>query len=246
MFFGSIVRSNSSIYDLINGRYTYLNERLARHYGIEGVSGPEFRRVDFAEQQRAGVLTQGSILTLTSHPNRTSPVKRGQWVLTNLLGDAPPDPPPSVPMLEKTQAANPSLTLRQQMERHRADPGCAACHQVMDSIGFGFENFDPLGRWRDTDGGKPIDSSGVLPSGETFHGPNELISILNQRKAEFGRCLTEKMLTYALGRGVEWFDKCTVDAILKELEHDDRFATLILGIVNSAPFQMRRIQTASP
>lgn len=246
LFFGSIVRSNSSIYDLLAGRYTFLNERLSRHYGIEGVTGNDFRRFDFQQEKRAGVLTQGSILTFTSHPGRTSPVKRGEWVLTNLLGDAPPEPPPSVPMLEETQAANPNLTLRQQMERHRADPGCAACHKVMDAIGFGLENFDPVGRWRDADGMHSVDSKGTLPSGETFEGPMELVNVLHQRKAQFSRCLTEKMLTYALGRGVEWFDKCAVDDILAELEKDDRFSTLILGIVKSAPFQLRRAQDSLP
>jgi mono/diheme cytochrome c family protein len=246
LFFGSIVRSNSSIYELLNGQYTFLNERLARHYGIDGVSGPEFRRVNFTEARRAGVLTQGSILTLTSHPSRTSPVKRGEWVLTNLLGDAPPEPPPSVPTLEQTRAAHPALTLRQQMERHRRDPGCASCHQVMDAIGFGLENFDPVGRWRDQDGRQPIDSRGALPTGEVFDGPVELIAVLKRRKTEFGRCLTEKMLTYALGRGVEWYDKCAVDEILAQLARDDRFATLILGIVQSAPFQLRRVQGPQP
>jgi hypothetical protein len=234
------MRSNGSIYEFLNGRYTFLNERLARHYGIDGVKGLEFRRVNFTRERRAGVLTQGSILTLTSHPARTSPVKRGEWVLANLLGDAPPEPPPSVPTLEQTRTANPGLTVRQQMERHRADPGCATCHRVMDAIGFGLENFDPVGRWRDRDGKQPIDARGTLPSGETFNGPVELISLLDRRRADFRRCLTEKMLTYALGRGVEWFDKCAVDEIVTRLGKDDRFATLILGIIESAPFQLRR------
>lgn len=242
LFFRSIVRSNASIYELLNGRYTFLNERLARHYGIAGVKGPEFRRVDFKQERRAGVLTHASILTLTSHPARTSPVKRGEWVLTNLLGDAPPEPPPSVPTLEQTGAANPTLTLRQQMERHRADPSCASCHKAMDPIGFGLENFDPVGRWRENDGKQPIDAKGALPTGEVFDGPMDLISILNKRKVEFCRCLTEKMLTYALGRGMEWFDKCAVDDIVARLQKDDRFATMILAIVDSAPFQMRRVQ----
>ncbi len=243
LFFRSVVRSNGSIYELLNGRYTFLNERLAKHYGIKDVKGPEFRRVDFTQEQRAGVLTHGSILTLTSHPARTSPVKRGEWVLTNILGDAPPEPPPSVPNLEQTQAANPNMTLRQQMERHRADPACATCHKAMDAIGFGLENFDPVGRWREKDGKLPVDSNGALPTGEVFNGPLELVAILHKRKREFGRCLTEKLLTYDLGRGVEWFDKCAVDEVVRRLEKDDRFATLILGIVESAPFQMRRVQT---
>jgi hypothetical protein len=242
LFFGSIMRSNRSIYELLNGRYTFLNQRLARHYGINGISGPEFRRFEFSQEQRAGVVTQGSVLTLTSHPGRTSPVRRGEWVLANLLGDAPPAPPPAVPALEQTRAANPTMTLRQQMERHRADPNCASCHKVMDAIGFGLESFDPVGRWRDRDGARPIDSKGALPTGEVFNGPIELVAILNERKADFGRCLTERMLTYALGRGVEWYDKCAVDEIVSRLKEDDRFSTLILGIVNTAAFQLRRAQ----
>jgi hypothetical protein len=230
------------MYELLSGNYTFLNERLARHYGIDGVKGPEFRRVTLKDGRRTGLLTQGSILTLTSHPGRTSAVKRGEWVLTNLLGDAPPEPPPAVPALEQTRTANPNLTLRQQMERHRADPGCAACHKVMDAIGFGLENFDPIGRWRNRDGMQPIDAKGTLPTGETFDGPAELIALLQKRKADFGRCLTEKMLTFALGRGVEWYDKCAVEDILAQLNKDDRFETLILAIVNSTPFQMRREQ----
>jgi len=246
LFFGSVMRANRSIYELLNGRYTFLNQRLARHYGIKGISGPQFRRVDFIQERRAGVLTQGSVLTFTSHPGRTSPVKRGEWVLTNLLGDAPPDPPPAVPALEQTRAANPRMTLRQQMERHRADPQCATCHKVMDAIGFGLERFDPVGRWRDREGSHPIDSTGALPTGEVFDGPIELVAILNQRKTEFSRCLTEKMLTYALGRGVEWYDKCAVDEIVDQLKEDDRFSTLIVGIVNTAAFQMRRVQKPAP
>jgi hypothetical protein len=246
LFVQSVMLANGNIGEFLNGRYSFLNERLARHYGIDGVKGPEFRRVNFTKERRAGLLTQGSILTLTSHPARTSPVKRGEWVLTNFLGDAPPEPPPSIPALEKTQAANPGLTVRQQMERHRADPGCATCHKVMDVIGFGLENFDPVGRWRDRDGKQPIDAKGALPNGEVFDGPVELTSILSRRKAEFNRCLTEKMFTYALGRGVEWFDKRAMDEIVAKLGKDDRFNTLILGIIDSAPFQMRRVQEQLP
>lgn len=246
LFVRSVMRSNGSISEFLNGRYTFLNDRLARHYGIDGVKGSEFRRVNFTKERRAGLLTQGSILTLTSHPARTSPVKRGEWVLTNILGDAPPDPPPSVPTLEQTQKANPSLTVRQQMERHRANPACATCHKLMDVIGFGLENFDPVGRWRDRDGKQPIDAKGALPNGEVFDGPVELTSILGRRKTEFSRCLTEKMFTYALGRGVEWFDKRAVDEIVAKLGKDDRFNTLILGIVDSAPFQRRRVQEQLP
>ncbi len=240
LFFGSVVLSNRSIYDLLTGKYTFLNERLAKFYGIDGVTGEGFRKVDLKDYPRAGVMTQGSILTLTSYPNRTSPVKRGQWVLENLLGDAPPDPPPTAPSIEETQDANPNLSFREQLVLHRADPGCASCHVVMDEIGFGLQNFDAIGQWRDKEDGHPVDASGKLPTGETFVGPTELVTILSKRHTDFGKCLTEKLLTYALGRGVEYYDKCTVDQIMQNLEQNDQFSTLVLGIVNSAPFQSRR------
>jgi PAS domain-containing protein len=241
LFFGAIVRDDRSIYDLLDGRYTFLNQQLAELYGIDGVEGDEFQEVSLEGTNRAGVLTHGSILTLTSYPNRTSPVQRGQWVLENLLGDAPPEAPPVVPGLEETQEANPDLSFREQLELHRSDPGCASCHKLMDDLGFGLENFDAIGRWRTQDGEHPIDSSGILPTGEKFDGPLEMIGILRNRKEQFGRCLTEKLLTYALGRGVEYYDKCAVDQILHDLERDESFSALVLGIVRSAPFQMRKI-----
>ena len=241
LFFGSIVRDNRSVYDLLTARDTFVNERLARHYGLEGIEGEEFRRVELPEgQQRAGLLTHASILTLTSYPTRTSPVKRGQWVLENLLGDEPPEAPPVVPALDETQEANPNLSFREQLELHRADPGCASCHKLMDDIGFGLQNFDAIGRWRVQDGEFPVDANGTLPTGESFEGPLELIGILGQRREEFARCLAEKMLTYALGRGVEYYDKCTIDSILMRLADDDRFASLAVAIVTSEPFRMRR------
>lgn len=243
LFFDSIVRSNSSIYDLLDGKYTFLNERLAKYYDIPNVTGEEFRRVDLTGQPRAGVLTHGSILTLTSFPNRTSPVKRGEWVLSNLLGDAPPEAPPSVPAIDETASANPNLTFRQQLELHRADPGCASCHKEMDAIGFGMQNFDAIGRFRAMENNQPIDASGVLPSGEAFNGTLELLGVLRNQKSKFGRCLTEKMMTFALGRGVDWYDRCAIDSIMSDLERDDRMSTLILGIVNSGPFQARKLVT---
>ncbi|WP_437193996.1 DUF1592 domain-containing protein [Planctomicrobium sp. SH527] len=241
LFFDSVVRSNSSIYDLLDGKYTFLNERLAKYYEIPNVSGQEFRRVDLSGQPRAGVLTHGSILTLTSFPDRTSPVKRGEWVMSNLLGDAPPEAPPSVPALEETSTKNPNLTFRQKLELHRADPGCASCHKEMDAIGFGMQNFDAIGRFRELENKQPIDASGVLPSGESFNGSLELLGVLRKHKAKFGRCLTEKMMTFALGRGVEWFDRCAIDSIMSDLERDDRMSTLIFGIVTSGPFQARKL-----
>jgi hypothetical protein len=241
LFFGSVVRGDGSIYDLLNGKYTFLNERLAKFYGIDGITGENFQRVDLQGKNRAGVITQGSVLTLTSYPNRTSPVKRGEWVLSNILGTPPPDPPPVVPALDETQTANPDLSFRQQLLLHRADPGCAACHLTMDDIGFGLQNFDAIGRWRTKDGKHDIDSTGTLPSGEKFDGPDQLITILSQHREQFARCLTEKLMTFATGRGVEWYDRCAVDEVLRELDKNDRFSTLVLGIVNSAPFQSRRI-----
>jgi hypothetical protein len=241
LFFGSIVRDDRSILDLLDARYTFVNERLANLYGIEGVEGDEFRRVDLDVEGRAGLLTHASILTLTSYPTRTSPVKRGQWILENILDEAPPPPPPVVPSLEETQEAHPELTLREQLALHRDDPGCASCHVLMDDLGFGFENFDPIGQWRDSDGETELDTSGTLPTGETFEGPMELVSILRERKDQFAECLTEKLMIYALGRGLEYYDTCAVDDVLElAREREYRFSVLIEGIVLSDPFRVRR------
>ncbi len=240
LYFGSIVHENRSLYDLLDGRYSFLNERLAKLYGIENIKGEDFRRVEFKNSQRLGVLTHASILTLTSYPDRTSPVKRGQWVLENFLNDAPPNPPPTVPGIEETQSANPNLSFREQLEIHRKDPGCAACHVTMDEIGFGLENFDAIGRWRTQDGKFEVNASGTLPTGESFNGPEEMIAVLRSRKTQFGRCVAEKMLTYALGRGLEYYDRCAIDKIMIDLDSDDRFSVLVTGIIQSAPFQLRR------
>jgi hypothetical protein len=241
MFFEAVMRDDRSVLSFLDGDFTFVNERLARHYGMTGVAGEQFRRVSLAGTQRAGVLTQASVLTLTSNPTRTSPVKRGKWIMENILGTPPPEPPADVPLLEDTQKAAPNASLREQLELHRKDPNCAVCHRQMDALGFGFENFDPIGRWRDRDGKFAIDASGTLPSGDKFSGPIELVKILKQRKAEFGRSLTEKMLTYALGRGLEFHDRCAVDKIVGELEKNDyRFSILVSEIVNSEPFRMRR------
>lgn len=241
LFLASIVREDRPLTELLTARYTFLNGRVAKLYGIEGVDGEEFRRVDLTDGRRAGLLTHASILTLTSYPTRTSPVKRGQWVLENLLGDKPPDPPPLVPGLEETQEANPNLSLRQQLEIHRADPTCASCHKLMDDIGFGLENFDAIGRWREEDGGTPLDTSGTLPTGESFSGPIELIAILSGRDREFAACMAEKLLTYALGRGLEYYDRCAIDQIVEDCESSGfRFSSLLTAIVRSEPFRMRR------
>jgi len=240
LFFGAVLREDRPLTNLIDARFTFVNERLARLYGIPDVTGEEFRRVELSDARRRGLLTQASILTLTSYPNRTSPVKRGEWILANLLGDKPPDPPPVVPGLEETQKANPDLPLRKQLERHRADPGCASCHKVMDELGFGLENYDAIGRWRDKEGKFDVDASGTLPTGERFRGADELTTILKQREREFARCFVEKLLTFALGRGLEYYDKCAVDRIVDDVRRDNmRISAAILGVAKSVPFRMR-------
>ncbi len=242
LFVEEMIRSDRSILTLIDGKYTFVNERLAKLYGLEGIRGEEFRRVELKDPNRSGVLTQPAILTLTSYPTRTSPVKRGQWVLETLLGDEPPEPPPVVPGLEETAKANPNLPMRAQLELHRADPGCKACHKVMDEIGFGLENFDAIGRWRQKDGPNPIDPKGSLPTGENFSGPGELVAIVRAREDEFRRCFTEKLLTYALGRGIEYYDRCAIDLITKRLkDNGSRFSAAVMGIVQSDPFRMTRV-----
>lgn len=240
LFFNAVMREDRSIMDFLDGDFTFVNPRLARHYGLPNVEGDEFRKVSLDGQPRAGVLMQASILTLTSNPTRTSPVKRGKWIMENILGTPPPDPPADVPELEATQKARPNASLREQMELHRKDPGCATCHRQMDALGFGFENFDFVGRWRDKDGQLKIDPSGELPGGQTFQGPLDLVKILKRRKPDFCRSLAGKMLTYGLGRGLLPSDRCAVDMIVKKLAEDDRFSSLVSEIVLSEPFRKRR------
>jgi hypothetical protein len=250
LFFEAVVKEDRSILDFLDADFTFVNERLAKHYGIAGVKGDEFRRVSFTPSSpgqggegrvRGGVLTQASILTLTSNPTRTSPVKRGKWILENILGTPPPPPPPDVPELKEGKEVVLSGSLRQRMEQHRVKPDCAICHDKLDPLGFGFENFDGIGGWRTKDGKFDIDSSGVLPDGKTFKGPAELRSILKGRSQEFCRCLSEKMLTYALGRGLEYYDKCAVYDIEARTEKNQyRFSALIFAVVQSEPFQNRR------
>ncbi|HEY7310825.1 MAG TPA: DUF1592 domain-containing protein [Gemmataceae bacterium] len=237
LFFAAVVKEDRGILDLLDADFSFVNERLARHYGIEGVKGKDFQRVKLPAN-RGGILTHASILTLTSNPTRTSPVKRGKWVLDQILNTPPPPPPPDVPELKEEKRLTGSL--RQVMEMHRANAVCASCHQKMDPIGFAFENFDAVGAWRDRDGKAAIDPSGTLPGGRSFKGPAELKTILKGKKDLFGRCLTEKMLTYALGRGLEHYDRCAVDKILDALSKNEyRFSVLVRGVVHSDPFQMR-------
>ncbi len=237
----SMLRGDCSVMDLLDSDYTFLNERLARHYGIPNIYGSHFRRVKLSDENRRGLLGQGSILTVTSYGNRTSPVLRGKFLLSNILGSPPPPPPPNVPSLKEGGDVQ-GLTMRQRMEQHRANPVCASCHSRMDPLGFALENFDGVGKWRTAsgDGGAPIDASGALPDGAKFVGPAELRKILLTKRDEFSHTVTEKLMTYALGRGVEYYDQPAIRKILREAAPGNyRWSDLILGIVRSTPFQMR-------
>ena len=240
MFFQAVMRDDRPISDFIDGKYTFLNELLAKHYGIDDVKGGEFRRVELKGDQRSGVFTQGSVLTVSAYPTRTSVVLRGKYLLENVLNAPPPPPPPDVPALNEA-AVGVATSLRQQMEKHRADALCASCHSKMDPLGFALENYDAIGKWRTEDGKFPVDASGAFPNGKTFTTPAEMKSLLKDNMPEFTRCVTEKMLTYALGRGVESFDRLTVqDLVRQTAAHDYKMQSLIIGIVHSVPFQQRR------
>lgn len=240
LFFESIMREDRSVLDLIKSDYTFLNERLAKHYGIPHVYGSRFRRVELDEDsKRGGLLRHGSVLTVTSYATRTSPVIRGKWILENILGTPPPPPPPNVPVLsENTVSAK--LPVRERLAQHRADPACASCHILIDPAGFCLENFDALGRWRDFEEGVPVDALGGLPDGSTFSGVDGLEQGLLARPELFVGTMSEKLLTYATGRGLEHYDAAAVRKILRDAKDEDyRFSSLILGIVKSIPFQMR-------
>lgn len=242
LFFQSMLHEDRSVLRLLDADYTFLNERLARHYGIPNVYGNEFRRVTLQDEQRRGLMGKGSILTVTSYPTRTSPTLRGKWLLENILGTPPPPPPPNVPSLAENKDTK-SLTMRQRMEQHRANPACAVCHTRMDPLGFSLENFDATGRWRTASGeaGAPIDSSGVLPDGTKFDGPTGLRSILMSQPEQFVTAVTERLLTYALGRGVEYYDQPAIRRIVRGAAPSEyRWSSIIMGIVKSTPFQMRR------
>jgi hypothetical protein len=246
-FFASVLQENRSVLDFLDADYSFVNERLAKHYGLSGVSGEEFRRVSLPADQRGGLLGQASILSLTSNPTRTSPVKRGRWVLENLLGTPPPPPPPNAPVLDDKPNAALKGTLRERLEQHRSKADCNVCHKSMDPLGFGLENYDAIGAWRTRDGNAPIDASGTLPGGRSFSGPRELRGILKARQTAFTSCLTEKLLTYALGRGLEYDDQGTVDDVVAAAGNDGyRFQTLLLAIVHSEPFQKRKVPGGQP
>lgn len=244
LFVGALLREDRSVLDLLDTDFTFVNERLAKHYGIEGVKGDEFQRVKVDRNRRGGILTQASVLTVTSNPTRTSPVKRGKWVLEQILNSPPPPPPPNVPELADDAGKQLTGTLRERMQQHRENVSCAACHQRMDPIGFGLENFDAIGAYREKDGEAAIDPAGELPDGSKFSGPAELKQVFRAKGPEFRRALSAKMLTYALGRGTEPFDRPAIEQIAQELEADgDRFSRLILAVTKSQPFQMRQVQT---
>ena len=240
LFFDHMLRENRPMGEFLDARYTFLNERLARFYGIDGVKGPEFRRVELTTQQRGGILSQASVLTVSSYPTRTSVVIRGKYILNNILGSPPPPPPPDVPQLDEASVGA-TASLRQQMEKHRANAMCASCHNKMDGLGFGLENYDGIGKWRTLDGKFPVDAKGTLPNGNTFSSPAEMRSELRSQLPQFARAVVEKMLTYSLGRGLGPNDRRTVDAVTRKLEADGYpFQTMIFEIVRSLPFQSRR------
>jgi hypothetical protein len=245
LFFESIMRENRSVLDLLDTDYTFLNERLARHYGIDGVRGERFRRVSLpAGSPRGGLLGQGSILMATSYPNRTSPVIRGKWILENVFGAPPPPPPPNVPELKDERDPRKVLPMRERLAAHRANPACAGCHAQMDQLGFALENFDAIGEWRDiyTSGAK-VDASAQLPDGSKFNGPAELRKVLLSHSDEFLTTMTEKLMIYAVGRGLEAFDAPAVRKIKRDATRDGyRFEALIQGIVTSTPFTMKVAQ----
>jgi hypothetical protein len=242
MFFREVIRENLPMASLLDADFTFLNERLARHYRIEGVTGNKFRKVPLTDSHRRGILGQGSFHLLTSYPLRTSPVLRGKYVLENLLDTAPPPPPPNVPQLQPPSRHGDQRSLREQMEKHRDDPSCASCHKLMDPIGFGLESFDASGAWRDQENGKNLDTSGELMSGKKFTGVDELRKILvEDHRTDFHRSVASKLLTYALGRGLDWYDKPALDRIVSDTEKAGGSSRALLrAVIDSAPFQYRR------
>lgn len=242
--FLDMLGNNLSVLDLLDSEQTFLNQSLATLYGIPNVSGPEFRRVSLVGTDRRGILTQASILTLTSNPTRTSPVKRGKWILENVLGTPPPEAPPGVPVLEESGKSDPTASIREQLELHRADPGCASCHTVMDALGFGFENFDAIGKYRNSEGLKTIDASGELPGGVPFDGAIELVKILRAKHGEhFVKTTTARLLTFAFGRELRFEDRCVLDEIVAAAkEKNYRFCDLVTEVVLSPLFRFQQVE----
>jgi hypothetical protein len=245
LLFESQVRENRSVLDLLRSDYTFLNERLARHYGVPNVYGSHFRRVAVADAARRGLLGHASVLTATSYANRTSVVLRGKWVLETLLGAPPPPPPADVPPLQDNKPGAPPASLRERMEQHRNNPVCSACHAPMDPLGFSLENFDAIGQWRDTDGGAKIDAVSTTPGGAKIDGAAGFRDYLMSRSDEFVHTMVRKLLEYALGRTLEYYDAPTVRKLVRaSAKQDYRWSSLIVEVIQSAPFQMRR--TAGP
>jgi len=242
LFIDDQIRSNASLLDLLSADYTFVNERLARHYGIPGVYGSRYRKVTVDGNQRGGLLGHGGLMMVTSYPNRTSPVLRGKFVLENLLGGPPPEPPPNVPALE-TSSDGKILTMREAMVMHRENPACRVCHAAMDPIGFSLENYDVVGKWRREFAGQPIDASGLLPDGKTFDGPDGLQALLLERPDDLVGTITEKLMRFALGRSLEYYDMPEVRAVVRAASVENyRWSSIILGVVESTPFQMRRTE----
>ena len=245
LLFQHVINEDHSVLDLLQAPYTFLNERVARHYGIPNIYGDHFRKVQLPDDgKRAGILGHGSVLTVTSYAHRNSVVMRGKWILENLLGTPPPAPPANVPPLEESESSAKVLSMRERMAVHRQNPACSVCHSMMDPTGISLENFDAIGRWRDTEGGKPVDARGSIPGGEEYEGVAGLRSALLKRPEVFVRTMTEKLLIYALGRGPETADAAAIRGIVNAAAKNDyRFSSLILGVVESTPFQMRRTQS---
>jgi hypothetical protein len=239
--FKAVMLEDKSILEFIDSRTTYLNERLAKHYGISGVEGEKFQKITLKDPNRGGLLTQASILTVTSNPNRTSPTKRGRWILEQILGTPPPPPPPGVGDLADDKHFTENMTVRQRLEEHRKNPACANCHLKMDAMGFGLENFDPVGRWRTKDGKFNVDATGAIPGGKNFNGAAQLKKILLAEKDAFARAFSEKLLTFALGRGLQSADKCALDDVQNKASKSNyKFSAVVDAIVLSEPFRKRR------
>ncbi len=246
LFVETIIKEDRSLLDFIDAPFTFVNGPLARHYGITGVDGEAFQRVTLDGDQRSGVLTQGAILTVSSYPTRTSPPVRGKWVMENLLGTPPPPPPDNVPSLNESNIGT-EVSLRERLEQHRRDPSCSPCHMLMDPLGFGLENYDAVGAWRTHDGKFPIETAGTLPGGQTFTGSKGLKDILRGKSDAFVHNVTEKLLTYSLGRGLERFDRPTVEAISTQVKANNyKFSSLVMEVVKSRPFQMQSVEAARP
>ena len=244
LFVESVIREDRSVLDLLTANYTFVNERLALHYGIPNIRGDRFRRVTLEDSNRWGLLGKGSILMVTSYPNRTAPVLRGAFILENITGTPPSPPPPNVEGFKENKAGEKAKSIREIMEQHRANPSCNACHGVMDPLGFAFENFNAIGEWRtkDQDAGTPIDASGKLVDGTAISGPGDLRKALMKHPGQFVETMTEKMMTYALGRSVEYYDMPTIRKIVRDAAKDNyRFSSIVMGIVKSAPFEMRQV-----